>query len=937
MAALPDPKPHVLCIQELGGLDAERAPFQDCGAYRAHLGGHAFRRCAVLVPRDWTHLAEAVDGPRPEWPAVSLKTSAGRVRVTSVHVPHSGHGAASRLAAIADLDGYLVTHKAVIGADLNINVSTMVSDGVCIGRHVSPRTDFNGGDELDALTALLQTRKYRLANTFQDLGASPVWTHQQQGGESSIDFLITPQDIAIHNSRHELEDTYFLNSDHLAVSATMECQGLCHGPRRRHLKGWQLRESDQVQLRSHFNEQFSGRLDLNEWEGVIKEHVQPQMQPPWQPHRDPQDRWTREIEDNARWRRAASTPDQRRQFSRAIWRAKTARRRGRPLLEAQRQCQAGRLPTRKMPAQLASSFEGSTKVNEWPERAAEFLAQWTQPTREVHDIGGCLQRESEERREVARVGVGGEESIGEREIEQAISGMRRGKACGPDGITAEMLQALVGTVFVAMLAEFLQQIFAGQVVYPWNWRVISLFLIPKLPFPTSARALRPIALIPAMAKLYHGCLASRLEQSMRLPEWTLAYRRSYQCREIPQTLYLLLEQAQQWGEGLHLAKLDLMKAYDSIPIACVQEALVFVGVSWHLTRAVLDAICYREYSVIFAGHESTGWSMRNGLLQGDPMSPIVFNAVLAWTLAPAVQAWAHADMGVQVPGHARLMLLTYSDDVYLIARTAEQLARQLQDTETSLARASLQLQPTKSSYLAVGPAPDRISYASGGGRVSIDRAQTMTCMGIPLQGRGTGRACLLAMRCKVQRAFFAVMSTLRGTVLRPRWRLRLIMPLLQQVFRWFASLSPWTPSQLREVDAFQNRLAARILNPRRRPEEDGITHWRRRHRQSAAVLTEMRFPRWGLLALQSRLSFGGHLSRLPPGRLANAVLFYHSLSDWRLRQSTIAAGDASLRHPGRYNAWRWELAFERCAGTAAWHALAAHREAWRERVGAWLP
>ena len=87
--------------------------------------------------------------------------------------------------------------------------------------------------------------------------------------------------------------------------------------------------------------------------------------------------------------------------------------------------------------------------------------------------------------------------------------------------------------------------------------------------------------------------------------------------------------------------------------------------------------------------------------QGDPLSSLLFNALLEELFKELKQTWSDKSYGIQL-GHTtktRLTNLRFADDVLLTAPSLKQLTHMLTDLDTYATQYGLKLHPDKTTIL----------------------------------------------------------------------------------------------------------------------------------------------------------------------------------------------------------------------------------------------
>jgi len=85
-------------------------------------------------------------------------------------------------------------------------------------------------------------------------------------------------------------------------------------------------------------------------------------------------------------------------------------------------------------------------------------------------------------------------------------------------------------------------------------------------------------------------------------------------------------------EAVHHLFVDFKKAYDSVRREVLYNILIDFGIPMKLLRLI--KVCLNEtYSRVRVGkHLSDMFPIRNGLKQGDALSPLLFNFALEYTI-----------------------------------------------------------------------------------------------------------------------------------------------------------------------------------------------------------------------------------------------------------------------------------------------------------------
>ena len=99
-----------------------------------------------------------------------------------------------------------------------------------------------------------------------------------------------------------------------------------------------------------------------------------------------------------------------------------------------------------------------------------------------------------------------------------------------------------------------------------------------------------------------------------------------------------------------MAKLDFAKAYDSLTNSALQSTLEQAGCDVEDIHAIMRETDGVEVSFQLEGVQGDPVELTNGLLQGDPPSPVYFTATTDRVLKPVVAKWEQEKVGLHLDG-----------------------------------------------------------------------------------------------------------------------------------------------------------------------------------------------------------------------------------------------------------------------------------------------
>lgn len=222
---------------------------------------------------------------------------------------------------------------------------------------------------------------------------------------------------------------------------------------------------------------------------------------------------------------------------------------------------------------------------------------------------------------------------------------------------------------------------------PLSWKSTRTILIYKKGDPGDPTNWRPIALGRTIAKLYAGCLTTRLQR------WLGDHAVLSRCQKgfLPHdgvfehnfVLQGRLDDARTGGGELCVGFLDFANAFGSVAHQALVDAVRGAGAGEAFAAIVEELYRANTTSVVAAAGTTEPIAIGAGLRQGCPLSGLLFNLVVD----PVIRA-------VQ-GGDRQHNILAYADDLTLLAADPTTLQRRMDMVATLSDRLGLRLNASK--------------------------------------------------------------------------------------------------------------------------------------------------------------------------------------------------------------------------------------------------
>jgi len=154
-----------------------------------------------------------------------------------------------------------------------------------------------------------------------------------------------------------------------------------------------------------------------------------------------------------------------------------------------------------------------------------------------------------------------------------------------------------------------------------------------------------------------------------------------------------VEKKWEYNEAVHKVFIDFKEAYDSVRREVLYNILIEFGISKELVRLIKMCLT-KTYSRFRVGKNLSGmFPIRNGLKQGDALSPLLFNFALVYEIR-RVQVNQH---GLKLNGTDQL--LAYADDVNILGGSLHTVKENTEALVVATKEIGLEVNADKTKYM----------------------------------------------------------------------------------------------------------------------------------------------------------------------------------------------------------------------------------------------
>ena len=279
------------------------------------------------------------------------------------------------------------------------------------------------------------------------------------------------------------------------------------------------------------------------------------------------------------------------------------------------------------------------------------------------------------------------------EVVDVLSEVSGSSAAGPDGIKKGALMKVDTDVIVDIFNKFLD---LGKV--PSSLKQFKMHLLPKKEGATEPSDHRPLNVGNLMRRLFSSVLVGRMSVCLKQGMGQRGFQRGVEGVYLNVgMLSLCIKENVKRRRSVSYAYLDMKKAFDSVKHSEMLKVLALHGVPKQLVALLADM--YSGNTSVLQNGEVL--HLEKGVLQGDPLSPLLFNLVLDEALR-SIRGQGEVGFGfTNRKGRSKdysvgLGYLAYADDLVVFANCPGQLVQKISVLTERLGEYGLTLDARKS-------------------------------------------------------------------------------------------------------------------------------------------------------------------------------------------------------------------------------------------------
>ena len=392
------------------------------------------------------------------------------------------------------------------------------------------------------------------------------------------------------------------------------------------------------------------------------------------------------------------------------------------------------------------------------------------------------------------------------EIQQAISEIKKYKAPGPDGITAEEILADT-KITTEVFFKLFTKIWEGEIV-PMEWKEAHLIKLPKKGNLSECGNYRGISLLSIPSKVFCRILLNRIKSKVdkKLREEQAGFRQGRSCIDQIAALRCIVEQSMEWDSPLIVTFVDYEKAFDSVDRRLLWRLLEHYGIPpkiINLIKAIYDGTSCR---VVHSGKLTESFPVNTGVRQGCLLSPFLFLLAIDWIMKMSVDG---KRTGIQWTLWKHLEDLDFADDVALLSHIHNQMQEKLASLHENSAQLGLHINIAKTKVLKSNHQQEGPPVTINGD--TVEEVDNFCYLGSTIDNTGGAEKDVKARIGKARTSFMLLKNIWKAKTIKLNTKLRIFNTNVKSVLLYGSETWKMTKVIQKKLQTFINNCLRNIL------------------------------------------------------------------------------------------------------------------------------
>ncbi|KAI5631681.1 reverse transcriptase (RNA-dependent DNA polymerase) domain-containing protein [Phthorimaea operculella] len=331
----------------------------------------------------------------------------------------------------------------------------------------------------------------------------------------------------------------------------------------------------------------------------------------------------------------------------------------------------------------------------------DIAKRWARYIEKLYEGDGMLENFIEKKESVDIDNLGPD--ILREEFEIALNNIQNGKAVGLDNLHIELIKYVVCEPLKDEIFSIIQEMYrSGQI--PRDFQQSRIVTLPKKPKTLKCEEHRTLSLISQASKILIKIIQNRvrpISESFLGPD-QFGFRKGKGTREAILALRSVVDRRLDLGLETYVAFIDLEKAFDKVNWEAMMKILRDIGIDYRDRKIIYELYKHQE-TVIEIGQEKGQARIRQGVRQGCPLSPLIFNIFIETAIKKIIDS---GKGGVKFNGE-NIQFIRFADDIAAIGRDAIELEELVNEMDRTFNQFGMKININKTKILMTTKHPKR--------------------------------------------------------------------------------------------------------------------------------------------------------------------------------------------------------------------------------------
>ena len=288
--------------------------------------------------------------------------------------------------------------------------------------------------------------------------------------------------------------------------------------------------------------------------------------------------------------------------------------------------------------------------------------------------------------------------ITEDEVRTNLAAIKTSSAPGPDKIRKRDIEECIEIEELTVLFNIWYV--TGEI--PDDVKQCRSILIPKSSDHLEVIGnWRPITIGSMILRLFSRILTKRLAKALPISPRQRGFIEAPGCSENLLALDTIIKQSKRMHEQLAVVFIDIAKAFDSVSHEHILQVLRMTSLDSHMIGIIQNSYVACRTSLEVAGDRTPEITIKSGVKQGDPMSPLLFNI----SMDPLLTMLEREGEGFPT-SEGKVATLAFADDLVMLSHSWDGMSRNITILEKFCELTGLKIQAKKCHGFVLTPTHD---------------------------------------------------------------------------------------------------------------------------------------------------------------------------------------------------------------------------------------